>query len=157
MPNYNFVIQMGHMTRDPELEKLPSGTSVANFTVANNRKWKSKEGEDKESVAFVGCKAFGRTAEVIAQYFRKGDPVLVTGKLAQDNWTDGDGKKRSKTYVIVDSFEFVGKASGGKQDDGPQDQGGGDGGDTGGQGRQPAPQDNAPGARNVEDDGDIPF
>ncbi|HPU62487.1 MAG TPA: single-stranded DNA-binding protein, partial [Bacillota bacterium] len=72
MPSFNRVIFAGHLTRDPELKYLPSNTAVCEFGIANNRKWRDKDGNSKEEVCFVDCQAFGRTAEVINQYFRKG-------------------------------------------------------------------------------------
>jgi single-strand DNA-binding protein len=108
MAGYSKVIIMGNLTRDPELKYLDSGTALAKLTVAVNRTWKSKSGEKKEEVSFVDCTAWTRTAEVIAEYFVKGDPILIEGYLKQENWESAEGQKRSKLGVQVESFQFVG-------------------------------------------------
>lgn len=109
MPSYNRVLLMGHLTRDPIQKTLPGNTALAEFGIACNRKFKTAGGEDKEEVLFVDCAAFGRTAEVIAQYFTKGKPIFVEGRLKLDSWQDKNGGgKRSKISVVVESFQFVG-------------------------------------------------
>jgi single-strand DNA-binding protein len=82
--------------------------SVGSFTVAVNDSYTAKSGDKKESVAFIDCKAWGKTAENMAKFLNKGSAVLVEGKIKQDNWEDKDGNKRSKLYINVDSFAFVG-------------------------------------------------
>ncbi len=117
MPNYCRVVLIGHMTRDAEV-KAVGDTSVAGFSIAYNRKWKSKGGEKKEKVAFIDCKAWGLTGDNIAKWVKKGDPILVEGILDQENWEAKDGGKRSRLIVQVDRFEFMGgKKSGGGGDD----------------------------------------
>ena len=81
MANFNKVILAGNLTRDPELRYTPKGTAIANFGLAINRKWKSESGESKEEVTFVDVEAWDRQGEVIAQYFKKGSPILVEGRL----------------------------------------------------------------------------
>lgn len=108
MSNYNKVLLMGNLTRDPQLSYLPSQTAVVDFGLAVNRKWKSKEGQDKQETCFVDCRAFGRTAENINKYLYKGDPFFIEGRLTFDSWTAQDGTKRSKHRVTVESFQFVG-------------------------------------------------
>ena len=109
MANFNKVILMGNLTRDPESKALPSGTTVTEFGLAVNRKWKSKDGEQKEETCFVECTAFGRTGEVINQYMQKGRPILVEGRLTFQQWEDKNGGgKRSKLKVTVDQFQFIG-------------------------------------------------
>ena len=110
MANYNKVILMGNLTRDPQLSFLPSQTAVVEFGLAINRKWKSKEGQDREETCFVDCRAFGRPAETINKYLSKGRPVLVEGRLTFDSWTAQDGSKRSKHRVTVENFQFIGSA-----------------------------------------------
>jgi len=106
--NYNRTIIGGRLGRDPELRFLPtSNTAVCSIAVAVSEKWKDKSGEQQERTTWLDCEAFGRTAEVINQYFRKGSNILIDGKLRQDNWTDKDGNKRSKIKLVIDSFEFV--------------------------------------------------
>jgi single-strand DNA-binding protein len=108
MANYNKVILMGNLTRDPELRYTPKGTAIAEIGMAINRKWKSETGEAKEEVTFVDVSAFGRTAEVIGQYLKKGRPIMIEGRLKFDQWDDKQtGQKRSKLRVVCDSFEFL--------------------------------------------------
>lgn len=109
MPSYNKVILVGNLTADPESRSFTNGNSVTEFTIAVNRRYQTADGEKKQEVTFIGAKAFGRMGEVIAKYFRKGKPILIEGRLSQDQWEDREtGAKRSKTYVIAEKFEFVG-------------------------------------------------
>jgi single-strand DNA-binding protein len=108
MASFNKVILAGNLTRDPELRYLPKGTAVAAFALAVNRTWKSETGENKEEVSFIDIEAFGRQAEVIAQYMRKGRPLLVEGRLKQDSWEDKQSQqKRTKLKVVLESFSFI--------------------------------------------------
>ncbi len=109
MASYNKVILMGNLTRDPELQYLPSGTAVARVGLAVSHVYNDRQsGERKEDVCFVDLDAFGRTAEVINEYFQKGRPILVEGRLRFQSWETDDGQRRSKHSVMVDRFEFVG-------------------------------------------------
>lgn len=109
MSNYCKVIILGNVTRDPEVRFLPKGTAVCEVTLAVNRKWKNDAGEACEEVSFVDCSAFGRTAEIIGEWVKKGDPLLVDGRLRQENWTDKTtGAKRSKLKVVVESMHLMG-------------------------------------------------
>ena len=113
MASFNKVILMGNLTRDPQLKYLPSQTAVVEFGLACNRKFKTQAGEDKEEVTFVDCTAFGRTGEVINQYFTKGKPIFIEGRLKYDQWEDKQGGgKRSKITVVVENFQFVGGRDG---------------------------------------------
>ena len=108
MSSFNRVIIMGNLTSDPELRYTPKGTAIAQLTLAVNRKWKSESGEKKEEVSFVDCNAWGRTAETIGQYMKKGRPLLVEGRLKQETWTDKQTQKqRSALKVVIESFSFV--------------------------------------------------
>ena len=108
MANFNKVILAGNLTRDPELRYTPKGTALVKFGMAINRTWKSESGESKEEVTFVDVDAWDRQAEVIAQYFRKGKPILVEGRLQQDTWEDKTThEKRSKLKVRLESFSFI--------------------------------------------------
>lgn len=107
MPNLNKTLLMGHLTRDPELRYTPNNTAVCAFGLAVNRRWKNQQGEAQEEVTFVDLEAWGRTAEVINQYVKRGDPLFVEGRLKLDQWTDKDGGKRSKLKVVVESFQFL--------------------------------------------------
>ena len=108
MASFNKVILMGNLTRDPELRYTPKGTAIAKFGLAINRTWTNEAGEKKEEVTFVDVDAFGKQAEVIGQYLRKGRPVLVEGRLKLDQWDDKQtGQKRSRLGVILESFSFL--------------------------------------------------
>ena len=108
MANFNKVILAGNLTRDPELRYTPKGTAVARITLAVNRTWKSESGENKEEVSFVDVDIWGRQAEVISQYMKKGRPLLVEGRLKQDTWEDKNTKqKQSKLKVVLESFSFI--------------------------------------------------
>jgi single-strand DNA-binding protein len=112
MANFNKVLLMGNLTRDPQLSYLPSQMAVVDFGLAVNRKWTGKDGEKKESTCFVDCRAYGKTAETINKFMKKGRPLFVEGRLDLDSWTAQDGSKRSKHRVTVENFQFV--DSGGK-------------------------------------------
>ena len=104
--NFNRVFLGGNLTRDPELRHLPtSNTAVCKFGLAVNRKFRMADGEQREEVTFVECDSFGKTAEMIAQYMRKGRPLFVEGHLKLDQW-EKDGVKQSKLKVVVDGFQF---------------------------------------------------
>ena len=109
----NKVFLYGNLTRDPELKALPSGSQVANFGLATNRTYKDKNGAKQEVTEFHNIVAFGRTAEVIAQYVKKGRPIFVEGRLQTRTWDDKEsGKKNYRTEIIIDNFQFG--ADGGK-------------------------------------------
>ncbi len=106
--NYNKLALAGNLTRDPELKYTPKGTAVCNLGIAINRTWKNEAGEKMEEVTFVDLTAFGRTAEAIAQYLKKGRGIFIDGRLKLDTWDDKTtGKKRSKLGVVVESFQFT--------------------------------------------------
>jgi single-strand DNA-binding protein len=121
MANFNKVMLVGNLTRDPELKHTPSNQAVAQIGLAVNRNYQTKDGEKREETTFVDCEAWGRTAEVMSQYLAKGRPVLVEGRLKLDQWQDKDGNNRSKLKVVIENFQFLGgRGEGG--------QGGGGGG-----------------------------
>src|SRR5689334_19745764 len=108
MANFNKVILAGNLTRDPEVRYTPKGTAIAKLGMAINRTWKTDTGETKEEVTFVDVDAFGRQAEVISQYLKKGRPILVEGRLKLDQWDDKQtGQKRSRLGVVLESFQFM--------------------------------------------------
>jgi single-strand DNA-binding protein len=109
MASFNQVILMGNLTRDVQLRHTPSQTAIAEFGIACNRKFKAGDGSDREEVTFVDCAAWGKTGEIINQYFTKGRPIFVQGRLKYDQWEDKNGGgKRSKLSVVVDNFQFIG-------------------------------------------------
>lgn len=103
----NKVLLYGNLTRDPELKALPGGSQVASFGLATNRTYKDKNGQKQETTEFHNIVAFGRPAEVIAQYVKKGRPLFVEGRLQTRSWDDKEnGKKQYRTEIIVDNFQF---------------------------------------------------
>ena len=108
MASFNKVILLGNLTRDPELSYTPSQTAVCQFGMAMNRKWKGADGAEKEETCFVDCVIFGKRADVIQKYCKKGNPLFVEGYLKFDSWVAQDGSKRSKLKVVVGDFQFVG-------------------------------------------------
>lgn len=120
MPSFNQCTLMGNLVRDVELKNI-GATSLGDFTIAVNEKFTTKGGEKKESTMFIDCSAWGKTGEIIAQYFTKGDPILVTGSLKQDKWEDKDGNNRSKILLNVREFQFVG-GRGGDSSPAPRDE-----------------------------------
>ena len=113
---FSKAIIVGNMTRDPELRSTPSGAQVCSFSVAVNRNYKDSSGSQQESVSFIDCSAWGRAAEIIAQYAKKGSGILVSGRLEQRSWEDKTtGQKRSRVEIVVEDFNFTG---GGSRDNG---------------------------------------
>ncbi|MCR4333777.1 MAG: single-stranded DNA-binding protein [Patescibacteria group bacterium] len=103
----NKVFLYGNLTRDPELKALPGGSNVVNAGLATNRTYKDKSGAKQEATEFHNIVAFGRTAEVIAQYCKKGRPIFVEGRIQTRSWEGKeDGKKQYRTEIIVENFQF---------------------------------------------------
>lgn len=107
MANLNKVLLIGRLTRDPELRHTPSGMAVADLGLATNRTRKSASGEKIEETTFVDVTAWGKTAELAAQYLRKGRSVFVDGFLKYDQWTTPEGQKRSKLTVTAENLQFL--------------------------------------------------
>ncbi|MDR1284492.1 MAG: single-stranded DNA-binding protein [Opitutaceae bacterium] len=137
MASFNKVILMGNLTRDPELRVTPRGTPICSFGLAVNRKYRDESQQLREEVNFFDLEAWGKTGEIISKYMKRGDPLLVEGRLKYDQWEDKNtGQKRSKIKIIVETSQFIGGrnagttpgASGGYDQ---QQQGGGGGGGTG--------------------------
>ena len=119
MANFNKVILAGNLTRDPELRYPPKGTAVARLGMAINRTWKNEAGETQTETTFVDIDAFGRQAEVIGQYMKKGRPFLVEGRLKLDQWEDKNThQKQSKLKVVLEGFSFI-DSKGGDSGAGP--------------------------------------
>ncbi len=102
----NKAIIIGNLTRDPELKSLPSGIRVASFSVATNRVWKDKNGVKQENVDYHNVVVFGRQAEIVGQYLKKGGSVLVEGRMQTRSWDDAAGVKKYRTEIIVDRIQF---------------------------------------------------
>ena len=113
MANLNKVMLIGNLTRDPDLKYTPGNQAVCEIGLAVNRKYRTKEGEDREETTFVDCEAWGKQAEVLKQYMTKGKPLFIEGRLKLDTWEDKDGGKRSKMRVVIENFQFLGAAGGG--------------------------------------------
>jgi single-strand DNA-binding protein len=134
----NKVLLYGNLTRDPEVKALPSGQQVANFGIATNRTYKDKNGQKQEQTEFHNVVAFGRTAEVIGQYVKKGRPLYIEGRLQTRSW-ESEGKKNYRTEIVVENFQFG--ADGGR---------GGAGGASAGPREKAAPADDFGGAPSGE-------
>ena len=141
MANFNKVILLGNLTRDPQLKFLPSQMPVVDIGLAVNHRYRTGQGEDREEVMFIDCTAFGKQAETINQYCQKGKPLLIEGRLKLETWDDKQtGQKRSKHKIVIDGFQFVGGRDGGGGGGGGQEmQGGGDESD-----QRPRPPQRAP-------------
>lgn len=162
MASFNKVILLGNLTRDPELRYTPKGQAIAKLGLAVNRRYTTEAGEAREEVTFVDVDAWGKQAEVIAQYCKKGRPLFIEGRLKLDQWDDKNtGKKMSKLGVVLETFQFVG--------DNRQEGGGGASGaaPSGPSGPRPAPSrpaapkatDTPPGESDAPppEDDDVPF
>jgi single-strand DNA-binding protein len=153
MASFNKVVLVGNLTRDPELRYTPKGTAIAKIGLAVNRVWTNEAGEKKEEVTFVDVDVFGRTAENVGQYMRKGRPILIEGRLKLDQWDDKQtGQKKSKLGVVAETVQFLGSPAGAE---------GGGGAPAAPRAARPAPAA-APAAEPVEGDGppesdDVPF
>lgn len=109
MASFNKVILLGNLTRDPELRYTPKGQAVVQLGLAVNRRYTTESGEAKEEVTFIDIDAWGKQAELIAQYCKKGRPLFVEGRLKLNQWDDKNtGQKVSKLRVVLESFQFVG-------------------------------------------------
>jgi single-strand DNA-binding protein len=122
MASFNQVTIIGNLTRDPEIRYTPKGSAVGDVSLAVNRKYKTDSGEAKEETTFVDCTAWGKTAELIGQYCKKGNPLFIVGRLQQDTWEDkATGQKRSKLKVVIENMQFLGgKSDGGERSQGQQ-------------------------------------
>ena len=103
----NKAFLFGNLTRDPELKSLPSGIKVVSFGLATNRTWKDKNGVKQERTTFHNIVSFGKQAEIMAQYLKKGRGVFIEGRIETRSWDDkNDGSKKYRTEIIVDNFQF---------------------------------------------------
>ena len=109
----NKALIFGNLTRDPELRALPSGIQVASFSVATNRVWKDKEGKKQEASDFHNVVVFGRQAETVSQYLKKGSSVLVEGRIQTRSWDGQDGQKKYRTEIVADRVQFGPRTGGG--------------------------------------------
>ena len=122
MANLNKVMLIGNLTRDPDVRYTPKGTAVTEIGLAVNRNFTTDDGERREDTTFVDVTVWGRQAEVIGQYMKKGRPIFIEGRLQLDTWDDKEtGAKRSKLRVVAESFQFLG----GREDNQQGSDGGG--------------------------------
>ena len=158
MANLNKVMLIGNLTRDPELKYTPGNQAVCELGIAVNRKYRTKDNEEREEVTFVDCEAWGKQAEVIKQYMAKGRPIFIEGRLKLDTWEDKDGGKRSKMRVVVENFQFLGSGGGGGGERFVSDEGGAPARGNRGGGRAPAATGGRGGAGHQDvPEEDIPF
>ena len=108
----NKAILIGNLTRDPELKALPSGSKVASFGLATNRVWKDKAGAKQEDTQFHNIVIFGQQAEIVNQYLRKGQSVLIEGRIQNRSWDAPDGTKKYRSEIVADNIQFGPKAGG---------------------------------------------
>jgi single-strand DNA-binding protein len=108
----NKAMIIGNLTRDPEIKSLPSGVRVASFSLATNRVWKDKNGVKQENVDYHNIVVFGRQAEIVGQYMKKGSSMLVEGRMQTRSWDDPSGVKKYRTEVIADRIQFGPRPSG---------------------------------------------
>ncbi|MBN1868777.1 single-stranded DNA-binding protein [Candidatus Sumerlaeota bacterium] len=132
MLELNKVMLIGNLTRDPELSYLPSGTALAKLGVAVNRRYKDRNGESKDDVAFIDVETWAKSAEFCAKYLKKGRRVFIEGRLRQDRWESPDGGKRNRIVVNAERVQFA--------DSRPSE----DGGSSGGASGQYQPPESAP-------------
>ncbi len=157
MANFNKVLLMGNLTRDPQLSYLPSQTPVVEFGIATNRKFKKQDGTMGEDTCFVDCRTFGKQAETINTYLKKGNPIFVEGRLQYDQWQAPDGTKKSRLRIFVENFQFLPKGGSQGNQGGGYDEssnaggygessgaGGYGGGDMGGPPQPEVPNDDIP-------------
>lgn len=109
MRGFSKAIVAGNVTRDPEMRTTTSGSQVCSFAIAVNRSFKDSSGNQQDQVSYLDCVAWGKSAEIITQYVKKGSALLVSGRLEQRSWEDKtSGQKRSRTEIIIEDFSFIG-------------------------------------------------
>ena len=113
--NFNKIVVVGNLTRDPETRAMPSGHSVANFGVATNRAWTNQDGNKQEAAEFHNIVVFGKLADICARYLSKGRLVLIEGRIQTRSWQDQEGNKRSRTEIVAENMQ-MGPRPGGSAD-----------------------------------------
>ncbi|HTR18444.1 MAG TPA: single-stranded DNA-binding protein [Candidatus Paceibacterota bacterium] len=109
----NKAMVFGNLTRDPELRALPSGMNVASFSIATNRVYKDRDGKKQEQTDFHNIVVFGRQADTVAQYLKKGSSAFVEGRMQTRSWEGKDGEKKYRTEIVADRVQFGPRSSGG--------------------------------------------
>ena len=149
MASFNKVMLIGNLTRDPEIKYTPKGTAIADIGLAVNRTYSTEGGEKREEVTFIDVTLWGRVAEIVGEYCKKGRPLFVEGRLQLDTWDDKQtGQKRSKLKVVGENIQLLGGREGGAGGGGGGYEGGGGGGGEFSEGRPPQsrPQQSRPAA-----------
>lgn len=108
MASFNKVYLMGNLTRDPEVRTTTTGLKIAKFGLAVNRRYRTRDNEERDETTFVDIDAFGKQAEVLERYCQKGSPLFVEGRLKLDQWQTNSGESRSKLTVVLENFQFIG-------------------------------------------------
>lgn len=140
MASFNKVMIIGNLTRDPEIKYTPKGTAIADIGLAVNRNYTTDSGEKREEVTFIDVTLWGRVAEIVGEYCKKGRPLFVEGRLQLDTWDDkATGQKRSKLKVVGENIQLLGSREGGAA--------GGGGGEHGEGRSEGRPQQSRPAAR----------
>ncbi len=111
--NLNKAFIMGNLTRDPELRQTPSGQAVCSFGIATNRFYTDKTGQKQKHAEFHNVVAWGKQAEIVSQYLKKGSLIFVEGRLQTRNWQDPQGTKHYRTEVIAERVQLGPRQSGG--------------------------------------------
>jgi single-strand DNA-binding protein len=108
MKGVNLVVLVGHTGGDPEVRYLPNGSAIATVSLATSEKWKDKDGNPQERTEWSRCKFFGKLAEIVGEYVKKGDPIYVQGSLRTDKYTDKAGVERYTTDIICNQMQMLG-------------------------------------------------
>jgi len=150
MASLNKVYLMGNLTRDPDVRTTTTGLKIAKLGMAVNRKYRTRDNEQRDETTFVDIDAFGQQAEVLERYCNKGSPLFVEGRLRLDQWQSNTGESRSKLTVVLENFQFIGGREGGQAQENP------------GSNPSTARPEAAPAApstsdNTIQDDDDIPF
>jgi len=147
MANFNKVLLMGNLTRDPDVRTTTSGMKIAKLGLAVNRRFRTRDDEAREETTFVDIDAFGKQAEIIERYCQKGSPLFVEGRLRLDQWESNTGEKRSKLAVVLENFQFLGSSP--SQDHGSARE-------SGSSKKAPSESGTSPSGDSIEDD-NVPF
>ncbi|MBM3356701.1 MAG: single-stranded DNA-binding protein [Betaproteobacteria bacterium] len=115
MASVNKVILIGNLGRDPEVRYMPEGGAVANISVATTEVWKDKSGEKQERTEWHRVAFFGRLAEIVGEYLKKGSPVYVEGSLRTRKWQDKEGHERYTTEIVASEMKMLGSRGGGSE------------------------------------------
>lgn len=150
----NKILLMGRLTKDPELRYTQGGTAVASFTLAVNRSFANQNGEREAD--FINCVAWQKAAEFVSQHFKKGQQMVLEGRLQVRSYDDNNGQRRWVTEVVTEKVEFVG-SKGGNGNSSSNGAGSGSGGGNAGSGGADSPSQLGWGEEIVFDDNDIPF